>query len=309
MTYRTTPISSSLGVIGASHYNAQCRVIYLYLGDGSLHASRIHNTLVQYLRRFAVDVAIIPRHFVYMNPTIERLAQFLSRIANAGADTDTARHAPPDDGLASRISQMTDLVSKYTSHPSTATATATGGSGVHAADEVIEEVVLLTGSTGGLGTFVLEALLTNPDIKAVYALNRTGADPKETLQSRQIRSFAWNGIDVRLVGAPQLTLVEADVTRPDLGISPALYEELRTRVTCIIHNGIFPDQDRWWMSAYSTTAWKVDFNLSLLSMEPLIAGTRHLVDLALASPHAATPKFVFVSSVGVFSSNTLPFLP
>ncbi|KAF9497419.1 acetyl-CoA synthetase-like protein [Pleurotus eryngii] len=251
------------------------------LGCDSLHAARIHNTLVQYLRRFAVDVANIPRHFVYMNPTIERLAQFLSQVTNTGVDSDTERHASPDDGLTSKTSQMTDLVSKYTSHPSTAT----GGSSVHAANEVIEEVVLLTGSTGGLGTFVLEALLTNPDIKAVYALNRKGADPKETLKSRQTRSFEWNGIDVRLLGSPQLTLVEADVTQPDLGISPVLYEELRTRVTCIIHN-----------------AWKVDFNLSLLSMEPLIAGTRHLVDLALASPHASTPKFIFVSSVGVFSN-------
>lgn len=50
------------------------------------------------------------------------------------------------------------------------------------------------------------------------------------------------------------------------------------------------------------TAWKVDFNLSLLSMEPLIAGTRHLVDLALCSSRASLPKFVFVSSAGVFAS-------
>ncbi len=54
------------------------------------------------------------------------------------------------------------------------------------------------------------------------------------------------------------------------------------------------------------TAWKVDFNLSLLSMEPLIAGTRHLVDLALRSYRASPPKFVFVSSAGVFASKVLP---
>ncbi|KAF4568263.1 putative NRPS-like protein biosynthetic cluster [Pleurotus pulmonarius] len=251
------------------------------LGCDSLHATHIHNTLVQYLRRFEVDVADIPRHFVYMNPTIERLARFLSHTASP----HVADQLSPDNGLAGKIKQMTDLVSKYTSD----LPAITGRSGAH---EASEEVVLLTGSTGGLGTFVLETLLMNPDIKAVYALNRKGVDPSETLQFRQAQSFERNGIDVRLLGSPQLTLVEADVTQPDLGISPSLYEELRTRVTCIIHN-----------------AWKVDFNLSLLSMEPLVAGTRHLVDLALASPHASTPKFVFVSSVGVFSSNSLPFLP
>lgn len=56
------------------------------------------------------------------------------------------------------------------------------------------------------------------------------------------------------------------------------------------------------------TAWKVDFNLSLLSMEPLIAGTRHLVDLALSSSRAFPPKFVFVSSAGVFASKMFPVL-
>jgi nucleoside-diphosphate-sugar epimerase len=37
-------------------------------------------------------------------------------------------------------------------------------------------------------------------------------------------------------------------------------------------------------------------------MEPLIAGTRRLVDLALSSPHALPPRLVFTSSIGVVRS-------
>jgi nucleoside-diphosphate-sugar epimerase len=44
-------------------------------------------------------------------------------------------------------------------------------------------------------------------------------------------------------------------------------------------------------------AWRVDFNLALSSFEPNIRGTRMLLDLALASPHAASLRFIFVSSI------------
>lgn len=41
----------------------------------------------------------------------------------------------------------------------------------------------------------------------------------------------------------------------------------------------------------------MDFNLALSSFEPNIRGTRMLLDLALASPHAGSLRFTFVSSV------------
>ena len=57
-----------------------------------------------------------------------------------------------------------------------------------------------------------------------------------------------------------------------------------------------------------TAAWRVDFNIAISSMEPLIAGTRRLIDLALASPNQSPPHFVFASSLGAVrseSSNTI----
>ena len=44
-------------------------------------------------------------------------------------------------------------------------------------------------------------------------------------------------------------------------------------------------------------AWRLDFNLSLASFEPNIRSTRNLIDLALASPHASTLRFMFTSSI------------
>lgn len=54
------------------------------------------------------------------------------------------------------------------------------------------------------------------------------------------------------------------------------------------------------------TAWQVDFNVSLASLEPLVHGTRRLVDFALSCRVA--PRFVFTSSAGVFRSTSICLL-
>lgn len=60
-----------------------------------------------------------------------------------------------------------------------------------------------------------------------------------------------------------------------------LSTKIRATTTLIVHN-----------------AWRLDFNLSIMSFESNIKGTRHLVNLALASPHASAVRFIFISSVG-----------
>ena len=50
----------------------------------------------------------------------------------------------------------------------------------------------------------------------------------------------------------------------------------------------------------------MDFNLSITSFEPLIAGVRNLVDLALASPRPSAPSVLFTSSISVLISKPAP---
>ena len=56
----------------------------------------------------------------------------------------------------------------------------------------------------------------------------------------------------------------------------------------------------------SMKAWRVDFNVGISSMEPLIAGTRNLVDFALSSQLGRPPRFIFASSIGVLRSQSKP---
>lgn len=80
-----------------------------------------------------------------------------------------------------------------------------------------------------------------------------------------------------------------------------IFSQIRKTVTHIIHIGkglllvSSPAID-------TVAAWRVDFNLSLMSFEDAIGGVRTLVDLALSSPRPDPPRIVFTSSVGVFRS-------
>ncbi|GJE93538.1 acetyl-CoA synthetase-like protein [Phanerochaete sordida] len=233
-------------------------------GCDSLEATWIRNSLLHALRDTTpVDTRAVPGNFVYQHPTIAALAAFASELATArGAQGSEQERA---------VRFMLSTVEKYTrdlpAH-------------VPVAPAPTDEVVLVTGTTGGLGAALLAQLVQSAAVTRVYALNRKSSTP---LAERQRASLAERGYDVDLVASPKLVLVETAVEDSKIGVEDALYEEIRTSVTRIIHN-----------------AWPVNFNMSLRSFEPSVHGVRNLIDLALASPFPAPPPLAFVSSIGVF---------
>lgn len=54
-------------------------------------------------------------------------------------------------------------------------------------------------------------------------------------------------------------------------------------------------------------AWRVDFNVTLPSFEPLIAGARSLLDFALSSPRPGGPRLLYVSSITSAQSTFHPY--
>lgn len=142
----------------------------------------------------------------------------------------------------------------------------------------VEETIVITGTSGSVGSSVLVECLKSTNVKRVYALNRPSADPSKV----QKEAFASRGFDPSLAGSPKLALLSADLASNDLGVGELLLEELRTTVTHIIHAG-----------------WLINWSLDLPQFEDLIRGTRNLVDLALSSPLPSPPRIVFISSIGV----------
>jgi hypothetical protein len=146
-----------------------------------------------------------------------------------------------------------------------------------------ECVVLITGTTGSLGSELLARLLADRSTVCVYTLNRpsTNSSPAD----RHIRTFKSRGLDTTLLTSSKLTYLEGDSSHDWLGLGHDTYEVLRDRVTVIIHN-----------------AWRLDFNLALASFTPNVRSTRNLVDLALTAVHARHIRFLFTSSIAVTAS-------
>ncbi|KIJ28759.1 hypothetical protein M422DRAFT_189414, partial [Sphaerobolus stellatus SS14] len=236
-------------------------------GCDSLQATYIRNALLHGLRQVAPASTIrkIPSKFVYQHPTIKALAEL---VANASQSKDANTQVDP---LIERNQRLEEVLQKYIQNWP-----------VHqSAQPPVEperEVVLLTGSTGGLGSQILAQLVTMPSITRVYAFNRPS---KKSSRQRHIEAFTDRGNPLSLLDSKKIIYVEGDTAVEGFGIESGLFREIQSSVTTIIHN-----------------AWRVDFNLSLASFEPAVRGVRYMVDLALGSPHATPPRVMFTSSIG-----------
>ncbi|RPD79527.1 acetyl-CoA synthetase-like protein [Lentinus tigrinus ALCF2SS1-7] len=241
-------------------------------GCDSLQATWIRNTILRAIRGQSVEAAArIPMNIVFQAPTIMALTNAIMHALDSDRiHVSTILNPITSDELVEFAEQLSANLPDCPSQLSPLAS--------------IKDVVLITGTTGGFGCDVLEHLLREDEVELVYAFNRPGVDVTE----RQRGRFVERGLDVGLLSSPKFQLVEAELDVPGFGISTTLLDEIRDRVTHIVHN-----------------AWKVDFKLGLSSFESDLQAIRNLVELSLSSRHTAPPKIVFISSVGVFSRCTM----
>ncbi|KAG6871961.1 hypothetical protein C0995_014472 [Termitomyces sp. Mi166 len=208
----------------------------------------------------------LDQNLVYNTPTVKGLAAYVT--SSPGVEQATK----PSTG----IDTVEELIAKYSaslgplSHESLSTPLARNS----------DLVVLLTGSTGHLGSQILANLLKEDRIARIYAFNRDSRQNSKSLLDRHVERFTDIGIDPGLLESGKLILVTGEATRADLGIEEGLYREISSTVNAVIHN-----------------AWQIDFNLPLLSYEPNIKSSRHFIDLVRAGPNASRARFLFISSI------------
>ncbi|KAJ7236073.1 acetyl-CoA synthetase-like protein [Mycena haematopus] len=204
----------------------------------------------------------ITQNFVYAHPTIEGLANAIAAVVRGDAN----------GGLNNAKAAVEKMIAKYSVGFETPL-------GFHEknGNSSTGHVVLLTGSTGGLGSHILEILLSLPAIERVYAFNRPGRIP---VSERQREAFVDRGLDITLLASEKLMYLEGDTTKEDLGLPLHIWTTLRDTTTVIIHN-----------------AWTLDFNKTLSSFEPHVKGTRNLIDSARQSLNARGVRFLFTSSI------------
>ncbi|KAI6042365.1 acetyl-CoA synthetase-like protein [Pisolithus marmoratus] len=207
-------------------------------------------------------VSRISQNIVFTYPTLRVLAEQVVNIITRKTDTTDPK------------AEIENMLEKYSS----------GLPGKHVSgtptrrDRNEPNVVLVTGSTGALGSYLVASLLQREDVTRIYVLNRRSKTT--TSQERQISTFQDRGLDTGLLESQKLVYVEGDTSQENFGLEDKTYAEIRDSVTVIIHN-----------------AWRVDFNLSLATLEPNVRGTRNLIDFALASKKTQKPRFMFTSSI------------
>jgi len=151
-------------------------------------------------------------------------------------------------------------------------------------------VVLLTGSTGSLGSHVLDQLLDRPNVKHVYCLLRDGKTLdhlKDVFKSRSL------SVDKLVEGSDRIKVYSSDFSKSGLGLPLNVLQNIQADATHIFH-----------------CAWDLNFKLPLEKFESQhIAGVRNLIDLARSSKRTLLPRFAFSSSIGAVSSYPKSSIP
>ncbi|KIJ62359.1 hypothetical protein HYDPIDRAFT_114895 [Hydnomerulius pinastri MD-312] len=246
-------------------------------GFDSLSVTYLRNQLLGALRKSSDPnikkaASRIPPNIIFENPTIQLLS---SRVAALVNENGTGEAVDARDQHRRAINAMIEKYSTGLNGPSDGLL----DDGRVNSGPIEPTVVLLTGSTGGLGSFLLAQLLESPAVERVYALNRPSST--SSIDQRQKSAFLDRALPDDLLISKKLIHIQADASQDKCGLPPALYEEVRNSVTVIIHN-----------------AWRLDFNLAISSFEASIRATRNLVDLGLGSFHKQNLRFLFTSSIG-----------
>ncbi|KAF8996492.1 hypothetical protein BDQ17DRAFT_1364270 [Cyathus striatus] len=179
-----------------------------------------------------------------------------------------------------RISAMHRMVEHYSQELNTVfdhlVSESSKVNGVHQ-KQASGNVVILTGSTGSMGCFVLANLVKNPAISKVICFNRPSPDIRQRQESLCKRRGSvisdWE----------KVVFYEVDLSQVNFGLDKAQYEELY-QASHIIH-----------------TAWPVNFSRNLSSLEAHVKGVVNLIRLSLSSgvSRGHPTRLTFVSSIAV----------
>jgi hypothetical protein len=116
--------------------------------------------------------------------------------------------------------------------------------------------VLLTGSTGNLGCYILDWLLHNSSIEKTTCLNRSADASVEQRRNHEIHGLETANLLLNGTHTDKLEFLAGDLSQqPTLGFAPRTYDQLTSSVNIILHNG-----------------WPVDFQPAFLQFRTVAPG-------------------------------------
>ena len=214
--------------------------------------------LVRELRR-GLAVPTIALTTIYTNPSVTALTNAILRLSRHQQDSMAFQEQERRQRLNNFFKEYQDKIDRLRTSPTEV-------------QETDNNVVVLTGSTGALGSHLLDTLLLASPITHIYCLNR--ATDSLALQKTRNRSY---GLNMQL-DANRVTFLTADLSQEHLGLRQEIFHKLISTATLIIHN-----------------AWPVNFNLSLPAFRTQLDSLVNLIDFTAKS--TASPRLFFISSI------------
>ncbi|KAL2848127.1 hypothetical protein BJY01DRAFT_246453 [Aspergillus pseudoustus] len=231
--------------------------------------------LVRHLR--ASTALNLAPSLVYLNPSIRALSTALYQVARDGQISEQQKRESQIKLRGEILQKYLDAIDAIGSFSNKSTSASQ--------EEDEGKVIILTGSTGTIGSYILSVLLKRADIAHIYCFNRS-ADSENLQKNRNAQQDPTLPLTFPV---SKVTFRTIDLTDPTFGPEDVVYTALRTKTTHVIHN-----------------AWKVDFNLPLQAFETQLDGVVNLVRLCAHAPR--TPSITFISSVSAamnFCSTTV----
>ncbi|PYH44175.1 putative NRPS-like enzyme [Aspergillus saccharolyticus JOP 1030-1] len=242
---------------------------FFALGMDSLQATQLRSVIS---RKIDTNGHKLGLNIAFEQPTVRSLAHYLNGLKTGARDSG--------ESIVEQMQAMIDKYSQFEEH-------------VPCANDLDGQYILITGSTGSLGSHVVAQLAANANVKKIYCPVRA-ASPidaytrlHQSLQARRIYTCMTPEARNKLVALP------SDLSDPCLGLAPAVYTALTTELTTVIH-----------------CAWSVNFNLTLSSLEKdNIGGLRNLLSLCLRVQRPQPATFNFCSSVSAVVNSDLNPVP
>lgn len=207
----------------------------------------------------SLNLSEINPRLIYSAPSVDRTTEALVHLVS----TNASLHPSSGNG-ASRQTKLQSMLEKYSSNiPSASLVQQRNGADAWK--------IILTGTTGSLGTHLLATLEAMPVVAKIFCLNRSSnarERQKKMSQSHGL-NFDWDD---------RVEFLHTNLSKSKLGLNAEKYDELLRETTVVIHN-----------------AWQVDFNLAIESFEPQIRGLRNLLDFSFHSSNKV--PVIFTSSI------------
>ncbi|KAI1478995.1 acetyl-CoA synthetase-like protein [Daldinia eschscholtzii] len=208
---------------------------------------------------------------VFQQPTINDLSRLITEFLNNGT-------TPDKDSNISRATALDEVVASYVELLPKKRAS-------QVTERPKPSKVVVIGSTGYLGSYIISDLLKLPEISQIYCLNRS----KEAQKRQEEKVHELDESPAPLLH--KLKYMTIDIGQPRFGLKDHEYEEIANEVDTIIYN-----------------AWRVDFGLSIRSYHQFLRATVNVIELSAASKRNV--HVVFVSSISSVSkmamSTTVP---